>query len=85
MLAEVKSNTELMPIPVVILTTSEVQEDILRSYSLHANAYISKPIDFERFMNAQSNCQYLWIKIFRRLPAGPPRRPGPRVVRRACR
>jgi CheY-like chemotaxis protein len=51
-LAEVKSDSELMPIPVVVLTTSEAQEDILRSYSLHANAYITKPVDFDRFMNA---------------------------------
>jgi CheY-like chemotaxis protein len=49
-LAELKSDSELLAIPVVVLTTSQAQEDILRSYSLHANAYISKPVDFEKFV-----------------------------------
>jgi CheY-like chemotaxis protein len=49
-LAELKSDSDLLAIPVVVLTTSQAQEDILRSYSLHANAYISKPVDFENFI-----------------------------------
>lgn len=49
-LAELKSDSELLSIPVVVLTTSQAQEDIARSYSLHANAYISKPVDFDRFI-----------------------------------
>jgi CheY-like chemotaxis protein len=49
-LAEVKSDRQLLPIPVVILSTSQAQEDIDRSYALHANAYISKPVDFDRFV-----------------------------------
>ncbi|GAA5168129.1 MULTISPECIES: response regulator [Amycolatopsis] len=49
-LAELKNDPELRVIPVVVLTTSEAEEDILRSYSLHANAYVSKPVDFERFI-----------------------------------
>jgi CheY-like chemotaxis protein len=49
-LAELKADSELLAIPVVVLTTSQAQEDILRSYSLHANAYISKPVDFEKFV-----------------------------------
>jgi CheY-like chemotaxis protein len=48
-LADVKSDAQLLSIPVVVLTTSQAEEDILRSYSLHANAYISKPVDFDRF------------------------------------
>jgi CheY-like chemotaxis protein len=48
-LAEIKSDPELTMIPVVVLTTSEAEEDIRRSYQLHANAYISKPVDFDRF------------------------------------
>jgi CheY-like chemotaxis protein len=48
-LAELKADSGLLSIPVVILTTSQAQEDILRSYSLHANAYISKPVDFDKF------------------------------------
>ncbi len=51
-LAELKQDPETRPIPVVILTTSQADEDILRSYSLHANAYVSKPVDFEQFMAA---------------------------------
>jgi len=50
-LAELKADPELRVIPVVVLTTSEAEEDILRSYSLHANAYISKPVDFDRFID----------------------------------
>jgi CheY-like chemotaxis protein len=51
-LAELKQDPELSPIPVVMLTTSQADEDILRSYSLHANAYVSKPVDFEQFTAA---------------------------------
>jgi CheY-like chemotaxis protein len=51
-LAELKDDPELAVIPVVILTTSQAEEDILRSYRLHANAYVSKPVDFENFIAA---------------------------------
>jgi len=51
-LAEIKADPVLKVIPVVILTTSQAQQDVLRSYALHANAYVSKPVDFERFMEA---------------------------------
>ena len=50
-LADLKADPALRVIPVVILTTSQAEEDILRSYSLHANAYVSKPVDFEHFMD----------------------------------
>ncbi|PPK70993.1 response regulator [Actinokineospora auranticolor] len=49
-LAEIKADAELRLIPVVVLTTSEAEEDILRSYELHANAYVTKPVDFDRFI-----------------------------------
>jgi CheY-like chemotaxis protein len=49
-LAEVKSDPGLRTIPIVVLTTSEAEEDILRSYDLHANAYVTKPVDFDRFI-----------------------------------
>jgi CheY-like chemotaxis protein len=49
-LAELKDSPELRTIPVVVLTTSEAEEDIMRSYQLHANAYITKPVDFDRFI-----------------------------------
>ena len=51
-LAELKRDPALLPIPVVMLTTSQAEEDILRSYKLHANAYVSKPVDFEGFVGA---------------------------------
>jgi CheY-like chemotaxis protein len=49
-LAEVKADPQLRTIPIVVLTTSEAEEDILRSYDLHANAYVTKPVDFDRFI-----------------------------------
>jgi CheY-like chemotaxis protein len=49
-LAELKESPDFRVIPVVILTTSEAEEDIVRSYNLHANAYITKPVDFDRFV-----------------------------------
>jgi CheY-like chemotaxis protein len=49
-LEEIKSDETLRTIPVVVLTTSQAEEDIVRSYRLHANAYVTKPVDFSRFM-----------------------------------
>jgi CheY-like chemotaxis protein len=51
-LAELKQDPQLLLIPVVMLTTSKAEEDILRSYKLHANAYVSKPVDLENFLAA---------------------------------
>jgi CheY-like chemotaxis protein len=51
-LAELKKDEKLLMIPVVMLTTSQAEQDILRSYSLHANAFISKPVGFEPFIDA---------------------------------
>ena len=51
-LAELKQDPDLLLIPVVMLTTSRAEEDIVRSYSLHANAFVTKPVDFENFMQA---------------------------------
>jgi CheY-like chemotaxis protein len=48
-LAEIKGDPKLATIPVVVLTTSQSEEDVLRSYKMHANAYITKPVDFDRF------------------------------------
>jgi CheY-like chemotaxis protein len=50
-LEEIKSDETLRCIPVVVLTTSQAEEDILRSYNLHANAYVAKPVDFDRFID----------------------------------
>jgi CheY-like chemotaxis protein len=49
-LAELKADSDLLTIPVVVFTTSQAHEDIRRSYSLHANAYVSKPVDFDNFV-----------------------------------
>jgi CheY-like chemotaxis protein len=62
-LAELKEDPELRVIPVVILTTSQAEEDILRSYSLHANAYVSKPVDFERFMDVISQIDSFFVQV----------------------
>ena len=51
-LAERKQDAQLLTIPVIMLTTSRAEEDIVRSYSLHANAFVSKPVDFEHFIEA---------------------------------
>jgi CheY-like chemotaxis protein len=51
-LEELKQDDELLTIPVIMLTTSRAEEDIARSYSLHANAFVSKPVDFEHFIDA---------------------------------
>jgi CheY-like chemotaxis protein len=62
-LAELKEDPRLRVIPVVILTTSQAEEDILRSYSLHANAYVSKPVDFERFMDVISQIDSFFVTV----------------------
>ncbi len=67
-LAELKQDPELRVIPVVILTTSQAEEDILRSYSLHANAYISKPVDFERFMDVIRQIDNFFITVVKLPP-----------------
>jgi CheY-like chemotaxis protein len=51
-LAELKADGDLSSIPVVVLTSSQSEQDILRSYSLHANAFVSKPLEFEKFLDA---------------------------------
>jgi CheY-like chemotaxis protein len=62
-LAELKEDPGLRVIPVVILTTSQAEEDILRSYSLHANAYVSKPVDFERFMDVIRQIDSFFVSV----------------------
>lgn len=69
-LAEIKADPELMRIPVVILTISEDEEDVLRSYNLHANCYITKPIDLAQFLKVIRSIEDFWLTIVR-LPDGP--------------
>ena len=67
-LAEIKSDPDLSTIPVVVLTTSEAEEDILRSYRLHANAYITKPVDFVRFREVVHQIDEFFVGVVK-LPA----------------
>ncbi|MER7501958.1 response regulator [Nonomuraea pusilla] len=62
-LREVKSDAALRAIPVVVLTTSEAEEDIVRSYRLHANAYVSKPVDFEQFIRVVRQIDDFFVTV----------------------
>jgi chemotaxis family two-component system response regulator Rcp1 len=62
-LEQIKLNAELKAIPVVILTTSSAEEDIIRSYQLHANCYITKPVDLDQFMKVVKTIDNFWLAI----------------------
>ena len=62
-LEKIKSDPELSHVPVVILTTSSSEEDILRSYKLHANAYVRKPVDFEHFIEAIRQIDHFFLSL----------------------
>jgi len=64
-LEAIKSDPELASIPVVVLTTSEAEDDVLRSYSLHANAYVTKPVDFERFIEVVRQIDDFFVTVVR--------------------
>jgi two-component system response regulator len=64
-LQEIKSDEALASIPVVVLTTSEAEEDVLRSYTLHANAYVTKPVDFERFISVVRQIDDFFVSVVR--------------------
>jgi CheY-like chemotaxis protein len=64
-LEAIKSDPELASIPVVVLTTSEAEDDVLRSYSLHANAYVTKPVDFERFIEVVRQIDEFFVTVVR--------------------
>jgi chemotaxis family two-component system response regulator Rcp1 len=68
-LEEVKTDENLKRIPVVILTTSSDEQDILRSYNLHANCYITKPIDLNQFLKVVRSIEDFWLTIVK-LPNG---------------
>lgn len=67
-LAEVKNDPELSQIPVVVLTTSQADEDIVRSYRLHANAYVTKPVDFERFIAVVRQIDNFFVSVVKLPP-----------------
>ena len=64
-LAEIKADDSLRRIPVVILTTSRAEEDVLRSYNLHANCYITKPVDLDQFINVVKSINDFWFSVVR--------------------
>jgi chemotaxis family two-component system response regulator Rcp1 len=62
-LAEIKLDEELKRIPIVILTTSQAEEDIVRSYDLHANAYVTKPVNLQQFIDVVKSIEEFWLEI----------------------
>ena len=67
-LAEIKNDEKLKAIPVVVLTISEAESDILKSYDLHANCYITKPIDLNQFSRVVKSIQDFWLAIVKLPP-----------------
>ncbi len=63
LLAEIKQDPDLKYIPVVILTSSSSEEDIIRSYNLHANCYITKPVNLERFLDVVKSIDNFWLSV----------------------
>jgi len=62
-LSEIKADPKLKSIPVVVLTTSSAEEDILKSYDLHANCYITKPVDLDQFIKVVKSINNFWLNI----------------------
>ncbi len=67
-LAEIKKDPKLQHIPIVVLTTSKADEDIIKTYNLHANAYITKPVDLNRFVEIMHTLEQFWFTIVRLAP-----------------
>ena len=63
MLAEIKAEPALRTIPVVVLTTSRAEQDVLRSYELQANCYITKPVDLEQFIAVVKSIEDFWLTV----------------------
>ena len=82
-LRELKGDDELRHVPVIVLTTSADERDVLTSYRLHANAFVTKPVEFSEFLLALQQLENFWLQIVR-LPTGPasaPRVPLPPLER----
>src|SRR3972149_3301870 len=62
-LAEVKADSDLKRIPVVVLTTSRAEEDVIRAYDLHANCYVTKPVDLAQFMKIVAQIDEFWVNV----------------------
>ena len=67
-LEDIKGNPDLKRIPVVVLTSSEAEEDVLRSYELHANAYLTKPVDFSGFIDVVGKLEEFWLQVVKLPP-----------------
>jgi len=67
-LAEIKADEDLRRIPVVILTTSQAEEDVVRSYTLHANCYVTKPVDLDQFIKVVRSIEEFWLTIVKLPP-----------------
>jgi CheY-like chemotaxis protein len=67
-LAEIKDDPDLKRIPVVVITSSKSEEDVLRSYNLHANCYVTKPMDFEKFVSVVKSVKDFWMGIVKLPP-----------------
>ena len=75
-LAEIKADEKLKRIPVVVLTTSQDEQDVFKSYNLHANCYVTKPVDLEQFMTVVKSIEDLWLGIVMLPKNGAIRRQG---------
>lgn len=69
-LAEIKADTRLRLIPVVILTSSQAEQDIARAYDLHANCYVTKPVDLDQFIKVVNSIEDFWFAIVKLPPSG---------------
>jgi two-component system, chemotaxis family, response regulator Rcp1 len=69
-LEEIKTDDDLKRIPVVVLTTSKAEEDVLRTYNLHANCYVTKPVDLEKFMVVVKSIDIFWLTVVTLPPNG---------------
>jgi len=67
-LQDIESDDDLRRIPVVVMTSSEAEEDIVQSYDLHANAYVTKPIDFDGFLDVVGSLEDFWLSVVKMPP-----------------
>jgi chemotaxis family two-component system response regulator Rcp1 len=67
-LAEIKADSNLKHIPVVVLTTSQAEKDIIMTYNLHANCYITKPVDFDQFISVVKSIENFWFTVVKLPP-----------------
>jgi chemotaxis family two-component system response regulator Rcp1 len=67
-LEDIKESDDLKRIPVVVLTSSEAEEDVIRSYELHANAYLTKPVDFSGFIDVVGKLEEFWLQVVKLPP-----------------